>query len=428
MTYDSTNDLLKCSKMLNDILVRWAMYVVGFCFFCFSLELLAAGQNEIIFGGTYEYSVYQGSQQPLSSERCNFNVTLYNCCWVITFEDTAASTNADVLNIKTVASCDGTNIYLFNLQNQSAIKKSWGNQYESVKDKLPVAMASVYQGDYPPPKESELQNIWLAFASRCVLGNQKGKAKPPFFVDMAVFNNANFYCDYYWGTNDTDQTHRKLVFVDNGTLFGRNPRTGELVKKKAPPPYDQGYITGKGLWLRATNIDGLSVPIDFEFTAFTPKRHGTSPSDLQTAFVYRCTVTNIASVSSETMPQIPVPLPQGKVLMSDRRFENRGHAFINYEVDNGKWPAESSSELARAIASAPKISLEDEALAELGIKPIGSAFLKNPIADQTRSRVAIIRILICLVVALPIVLFGVKVLFDKTVKTKGKNYETAGKK
>jgi hypothetical protein len=360
-----------------------------------------------ILKGVYDYAVYQGSAQPLFSERYNFEVSTKDCSWIINYENASALTNAEILDVKTTASCDGKSIYVVQLQSQMADKAAWGDRYDSVKDRLPAAMAHIYSGDYPPPKESTLQNIWRAFASSCVLAERQGKAKPPFLVDMAVFSDTNYYCDFHWMTNEVEPHLPTLILTSGDTFYARNPKTGELVRGKYPPPYDKGYTVGVGHWLKATNIDGFSVPIDFEFTAFSPRSKGTNSADLLRAFTYRCKVTSIESAKTT---QIPTELSKGKVRISDRRFMNRGQVYITYEAIDGKWPNPNDSYLQRHLATAPKISLEDEALAELGIKPIGAAFSKTRI---THTRVNVTRIVIYLLAALPIVFFVRKKLFNK---------------
>ncbi len=334
---------------------------------------LAGDANGVVLQGVYSYAVYQGAENPLYSERYSFEVLLDGCSWAINCEDTSAFTNTSILDTKRTASCDGTNIYAVTFQSESAAKEAWGNNYDSVKGRLPLAMAHIYSGDYPSLREPVIHNIWLAFASRCTFSNANGLAKPPFVVDMSIFGNTNYFCNYKWEIDDNEPSLRKLVYTDLGTTYVRNPKTGELSQIVNPPPYDKGYTTAMGRWLRSTNIDGVLMPTDFEFTAFAPNQNGKKATDLLKASSYRCIITNIFRRENS---KIPTDLPEGKVLVSDRRFEKRGNAYITYEISDGRWRATNEPFISRLLETAPRISLEDEALAELGIQPIGSTFQK----------------------------------------------------
>ncbi len=298
-----------------------------------------ADETGITLSGTYEYSVYSGSSTPQYSARFDFQASIAGRAWIIKYEQTADSSNADTSNTKAVASCDGTNIYVVNFQNERTDKKVWGDRYESVKNELPMAMAIIYPGDYPPPQEFALQNIWRAFASSSVFANSKGKAKPPYSVDLATFYDTNYNCDYYWTTNETQAGCRQLILKSDGHLLDDVRINGKVQHVKPAAPYDDGFINGVGLLSQVTNIVGLSVPTKFEFTAFSPARRGPTILDaagaLRMAYTYRCTVTDI---DTAVISSVPAPLPKGRVLVTDHRFDKRkappAHSFLS---TTGKW-------------------------------------------------------------------------------------------
>jgi len=88
--------------------------------------------------------------------------------------------------------------------------------------------------------------------------------------------------------------------------------------------------------------------------------------------------------------------------VSDRRFADQGHAYINYSVTNGRLPTQNSSDLKRVIENAPRISPKDETLASLGIKAIGSTESKS---KSNHSNVGVTRIVVISLVVLPVVFF-----------------------
>ncbi len=101
---------------------------------------------------------------------------------------------------------------------------------------------------------------------------------------------------------------------------------------KLPAPYDKGYTNSVGLWRQLTNIAGVFVPTEFEFSAFAPKPRGRVAEDLMTAYTYRCVVTNIATAP---LPSVPTPLPSGRVLVTDRRFAKSEDSRTTYLATRG---------------------------------------------------------------------------------------------
>lgn len=350
--------------------------------------LFAADKDSAVAKGTYDYSVYQGAATPLSSSRYTFDVVVRGCVWTIQYENTAALTNADVLEWRTVAACDATNIYVVHFQNESAVKKVWGDRYDSEKKSLPAAMVSIYKGAYPPPKEPVLQSLWLAFAApNCLLQAPQGTAKPLFAVDMATFEDPAYACDYRWEAGGDGPGSRTIILTSGGTFTGRTP-DGRLLHSRYAPPYDKGFTIGQGSWPTATNIAGQSLPVRFEYTHFSPQPRGSQATDLLRVADCRCVVTNVAAGEMLT---IPPTLPKAKVLVSDWRFADRGYATVDYVVTN-RWLATNDTTLIQMLSSSPnKISLEQQARQEL----------RNT-QPPRKPRVGGIRIVLLALVVLPI--------------------------
>src|SRR5713101_7359309 len=171
-----------------------------------------ANGAEVALSGTCDYVTRPENELPLYSARYNFEVSVSGCSWMISYKDTAAATNADLLIARSVASCDGTNIYFVEFHGEAAVKKAWGDRYNSVSNELPRAMAKIYPGDYPPPQEAVLQKLWFAFASSCVLDGSNGRKKPPFLLDPAIFyDDPEFRCAYYWTTNESQPLQRQVT-------------------------------------------------------------------------------------------------------------------------------------------------------------------------------------------------------------------------
>ncbi len=222
-------------------------------------------------------------------------------------------------------------------------------------------MATIYPGDQPPPEELALQNIWRAFASSAVLAGSKGKAKPPGVAELATFYDTNYNCDYYWTTNESLAGRRQLILMSDGHLLNEVEINGEVRHVKPEAPFDLGFTNGVGLWSQATNIAGVSVPTEFDFTSFIPVHRQGGAGVLQTGSTYRCTVTNIGSAA---IPSVPAPLPIGKVLVTDHRLDKSKDPHYPsgiYETTTGRWLPDEFDLAAIAASQRLKLNVGDSA-------------------------------------------------------------------
>ena len=369
----------------------------GFIVLVFFPAAITAYCNEktgVILNGTCEYIVRPENMSPSYSAHYSFEVSLLGSSWIVTYEDISALTNSNVLNVRGVASCDGTNIYLVQYQNEIAVKKAWGSRYESIKNELPVAQAEIYPGSYPPPNPSILQQLWFAFASSTTFTGSSGKAKPPAFVDLAIFYSAEFECAYFWSNSVTT---RQITLKSDGRIPGRDIATGQMKYLKRSP-----YTSGVGVWSEVTSIAGVFVGRKFEYAEFAPLAASQNSKDLLKTWAFKCTLT---SVRTGAIDQIPTKLPEGRILMTDRRFLASGYSKINYISVTGWIPAENEY-VTSQLSNRPLLSLEDEFAHALGSRP----------APRTKP----VRYVIWAALALPLCLLLAKGLFDK-LKNKKKD-------
>jgi hypothetical protein len=330
------------------------------------LPLVCAGladqQTGVRMQGIYRYVVRPDNPVPVFAAEYNFDVLVSGCSWIIAYEDTSALTNAELLNVRATASCDGTNIYFVQYQSESAVKKAWGNRYDSVKAQLPTIIAKIFPGVYPPPEEFTLQTIWFALAADCVLGPASGRIKPIESVDLAMFyGNTNVYCGYYRTTDQNKPGTHQITLTNDGYFAVRDNRDGKVLRLKGAPPYDKGFVQGIGIWSGTTNVGAVRVSREFEFTAFAPRFGRRDSAEFERTFSFRCIVTNVGPA---TVGEIPVPLPNGRVLVADRRLANEGWARIDYMATNG-WMAVNDDFIAFRAQNSPKSSFESEVLAVL---------------------------------------------------------------
>jgi len=319
-----------------------------------------ADQKAVVLRGTYEFKSKPEVDPPLFAAQINFEVKMSGCSWVIGYTDTAVETNADLVDVSAQASCDGTNIYFLQYKSERGIKKMEGANFDFVKKKIPTAMGDIYVGVIPPPREIYLQNLWLAFASGCVLDSSHGKTKPPIFADLAVFYNPDFTCNYSWSD---DGPNRQLMLITDHFVYNRSLASGQVFRTPMPPEYEHGFTNGLGYWQQTTNVGGFVVPQQVEFSEYFFAGGTATHVDVRKNYTFTCTVTNIQTMAAGRIPALP---PVGRVLVADRRFVQKGYAQLVYTITNGFWVPADSPVVARRMKYTAKLSMEDEALISMG--------------------------------------------------------------
>ena len=317
----------------------------------------AEDRGTAVVSGAYETSFYPGGQEKGASwSKYDFEATLSGCSWTIACDGPTSSTRAGEPRLKYVQSCDGTNIYLVELQDKEMDRKAWGDRYASVKSQLPVALAETFPGTFPP-QGRPIRDIWFALASSCLTSNLSGTIKSLGSQDLAVFYRTNFYENYFWRDRPDEPGAREIVLTNDGHYFAWDAASRKMLNARYAAPYDKGWTVGVGVYHRWTNVAGIFVPLDFEYTGYSPSLSGKVASDLLRVKVWKCTVTRFRVGVAE---QIPPALPKGNVHVKDRRFIQAGYASVGYAVTNGHWLAENDPHLLNLVAHARRMSLDVE--------------------------------------------------------------------
>lgn len=306
-----------------------------------------AADTGVVLRGGYEYRSYLHRSTPKLLAKWSFTIWLNGCSWIMDCTNIIPSTNDVVLRITT--SCDGTNIYVVHYPNN---------------------LAEVYTGSYPSSTDIKLQYLWLAYASQCVLTGATGNAKPPLPIDRGIFKREDYTCQYKW-IYSSNSTPLALMLLNDGTLFSRDRTTGEVIHENYHPPYGEGFTRATAVWGSVTNIMNIFIPQEFQLTIYDSKANGLSATDLDRVATFDCRVTNSAIAD---MPQLAITLPNNAIV-TDRRFSTAGYAYISYIITNGIWLSKDKVENLGIFVTSPKLSEEDEALAELGIKQITDPLL-----------------------------------------------------
>jgi hypothetical protein len=252
--------------------------------------------------------------------------------------------------------------------------------------------------------ERHAYNLWIAFLSRNVWDKNGGKAKPPNTMDLAMFYNPDFFCEYLW-TNLVPESGLPVLRLRSGRQWLARDRhnKGKLHYFSLPPPYENGYTLAEARWLAETNVAGTIMPTKFEFSYFVPKNRAAVVDDLKTWYTFRCFVTNTYTAQLESIPAGF----QGNqmVLVWDHRFASAGHPTITYGITNA-WSGTVDANTIARLNNLPRESLEHESLRRDGFAPPAERAYTRPL----------IRITMAALITLPLIVYMVRGIHKRQKK------------
>jgi hypothetical protein len=324
-----------------------------------------------------------------------FRIAIQGSNWVIGCDYTSATSNSKSLYLRVDASCDGQNIYVVHALNPSVVAQN-----------VEKNEAAVYPGIYPPPQERETYYLWLAFVSSTIFADTHGMAKPPNTPDLSMFYNTNIWCRYEWATNSG--CARELVLKTEGNILVRDKsHNGALISYSLKPPYQDGYMLANARWINMTNVLGIFVPMQYEYSSFAPKPAAASSTDLQKIYSYNCKVTNVFTAP---IPAVPAAL-QGdrEVFVFDHRFFSNDVATLTYSWTNS-WHELTKAKLEKRLEGVPKETLEEQSLKQHGFIPKTNSLLNE-------NKRMIVRIVLVITLIMPFAVLKLKTAIQKTNKT-----------
>jgi len=310
------------------------------------------GQGESLspkIQGRYQYTVYQGRENPIFSKELDFTIQIRDCRWSIQTREIDATHYAGIDTGLTTFQCDGQSIYVILERKTVDIKSS-----DSLLVRRPDGDVTIYPESYPSPREPALQHIWLGYAANCLMSAPSGTCRSPFAEDLDIFLDQrllkHYEIDQFKATGS-----RTIAITDSGKIATRDS-DGNIQIDRLAEPYGKGYLTARGIWTQ-TNILGHTCS-NFQFIAYSPNPRGKLATDLIKSFVAVCTITNL---TEESFPDIPLLIKSGMYSVEDRRHENLGKAVVWYIITNGI-PNTKNLNLKSLVASTPAISLAQESL------------------------------------------------------------------
>jgi hypothetical protein len=299
--------------------------------------------------GRYQYTVYQGRENPIFSKELDFTIQIRDCRWSIQTREIDATHYAGIDTGLTTFQCDGQSIYVILERKTVDIKSS-----DFLPVRRPDGDVTIYPESYPSPREPALQHIWLGYAANCLMSAPSGTCRSPFAEDLDIFLDQrllkHYEIDQFKATGS-----RTIAITDSGKTATRDS-DGNIKIDRLAEPYGRGYLTARGIWAQ-TNILGHTCS-NFQFIAYSPNPRGKLATDLIKSFVAVCTITNL---TEESFPEIPLLIKSGMYSVEDRRHENIGKAVVRYIITNGI-PNTKNLNLKSLVASTPAISLAQESL------------------------------------------------------------------
>ena len=299
--------------------------------------------------GRYQYTVYQGRENPIFSKELDFTIQIRGCRWSIQTREIDATHYAGIDTGLITFQCDGQSIYVILERKAVDITSS-----DSFPVRRPNGDVTIYPEAYPSPREPALQHIWLGYAANCLMSAPSGTCRSPFAEELDIFSDQRLLNHY-----EIDQLKatgsRTIAITDSGKTATRDS-DGNIQIDRLAEPYGKGYLTARGIW-DPTTLLGHTCS-NFQFTAYSPNPSGKLATDLIRSFVAVCTITN---VTEESFPDIPLLIESGMYSVEDRRHENLGKAIVRYITKNGI-PNTTNPNLKSLVASTPAISLAQESV------------------------------------------------------------------
>lgn len=198
--------------------------------------------------------------------------------------------------------------------------------------------------------------IWLAYASSSALrSNNTGrlpilwhcKGAPLFYLDYSVPVTATF-------DSEPPYFPVSILFRNEGVLFDTEPDLARIVIKtnRLSPPYHVGFNEAEYRLLAVTNLAGIRLPSEFEFTVFKPKRGGLTNVDLEKGRSYHARVASVIIPAPRRDSYAPDPKTL-KPFIVDKRFVTADHNVpVRYVLTNGIWPTSTNKGLQEILNSA----------------------------------------------------------------------------
>ena len=279
-------------RMTDNVCILKAAFLLLFC------AAVGRAQNYDV-QGNLKYTV-RGENSYENQTDYAFRVSVRGCKWVM---ETTGRLSTNGTHYVYRDSYDGTNVYCLRLTLEGS--------------KITKSAAVVEQNDIPLHM-SFAAPLWLGYASHCYFETLTNNQIKPFWnLGADVLRVGGFTLPAKWSlSKSTPRVPEQVEIFSDGFSYSNDGQTRETIKKRQPPPYDQGFLTAQYQVLQGTNVNNNVLPSEFIFNRFQPVQGGKTPSELRNTATFHVVATRIEPASAPIAFQ---PQFQRPTLIEDRR-------------------------------------------------------------------------------------------------------------
>jgi RNA polymerase sigma factor (sigma-70 family) len=286
------------------------------------------GQNELAeyeADGELTAQLLGENNKIISAERENFTVSVKDGKWFIITKPYSGTNSAAIAKYE--AGGDGETFYQVAYYDKKILDPNSLNTAIGLieNDAVPENIAG-----------NRVSELWLALASSSYLNKSKnGMIEPVYYLLDPTMRYERWMDEANWKRfQNPPHLPQELAYLNKNIIGVNGPRR---VIIPPPPPFDKGFTRAAYSVEVATNIAGLTLPIQFTFKEFDLDPTVT-PAQLKTNWNILGEVTNVRSACERTNF---IPELTEATYVDDRRFahEKKPVEALAYMVTNGDWPA-----------------------------------------------------------------------------------------
>jgi hypothetical protein len=266
-----------------------------------------------IVAGDYEYTVPR-LNKPVVHLRGSFKVTVRDCQWKIW-----------------TGLADGSQYREAGMEAESIHTVFWTSKSNLIS-------ASVENRLFPRDNTSNINYLWLAYASACYLRQQGTNWLHPIWtLDDPSLEEEDFRMEAVLELGRTDPLPFRLLFLSDGHRRTRGADRARLTAPM-PAPFHKGFTNAEYRVVETIPLGSLQLPSHFAFT-----RWGVSSqlADGPALRVLTHSEFRVRSVAPLSGPVFFLPVVPGVADTQDTRFKHRERPVrsIYYKTTNASWPA-----------------------------------------------------------------------------------------
>lgn len=169
-----------------------------------------------------------------------------------------------------------------------------GTDIRNIKPKN-EAVGAIYGFNIPRPGSHFMHPLWIAFISGEVIQQEKRDSLPRFWISLV--RSATFTPITDWRILPTTPALAEYIRAFNA---GSVPiyLDGKVKIHNYKAPFDRGFMESEYIMLNKTNLNGLTLPLEFELRRYVPLASATHTNDLWLASSIKGIVNEVLSSCS----------------------------------------------------------------------------------------------------------------------------------